>query len=870
MDFLPIDRMWERIEIAREDSDMSLFMNLTYMAEMILKLLVAGLTAAINNDRERSRYGVIYKLVRADGLGDWAAALDDILTGPPAHSLTQDASFISRELTEKVGKGHWQYETCELLNLCLSIIKNQNEVLPAKVDCRRWFKEFVQLRNITKAHGAPQGGQCSQICDDLEKSLRIIYDNLSMFTLPWAYLHRNYSGKYRISSLTKDNSVFEPLKKSSSGPLQNYSDGIYLFFGEIRNVELIHSDPDLFDFFFPNGLFSTKKYELLSYITGNKKEGDSTKYLVPASDLPSSETEGKLFLDILGQGFSNVPQPREGYISRPDLEAELKQALLSENHPMITLRGRGGIGKTWVTLHVLHEISKDKRFDAIIWFSARDIDLLPSGPKQVKPQVMEADDIAKAYIDLLGTSEGNTEGFKAKKYFEDNLIKSRIGPTLFVFDNFETVKNPVELYGWLDTYIRYPNKILITTRVREFKADFNVDVYGMNESESENLIQNTAKTFGIEQLLSIKYIQELITESEGHPYVIKIMLGEVAKAKKLVKVERVVANSDEMLKALFERTYNNLSPAAKRVFLTLVNLRSIIPQLALEAVLLRPENERLDVLNAIDELEKSSFIEINKSKTDKQIFLTVPLVTVIFGEKKLIVSPLKSAVEADTEILHAFGNAQSTSINSGLQLWINKLFQSVNASISENFATFDNYYPIIKFVASQYPEAWLLLASIYEENPEFENRLEKAKQAVQFFLESAKSVERKRYAWQQMVVYNRRLEDWMGVTHAYVELSQLPNAKFDEISNSVNLMNSLLKDKLDIESDEKRILGTKLLEFMEKRVATEGNGTDYSRMAWLARNIGLSEKAKEYIESGLIIDPENEYIQSIAKKFGIL
>jgi tetratricopeptide (TPR) repeat protein len=862
--------MWERIEIAREDSDMALFMNLTYMAEMILKTIVAGLAATINNDRERSRYGVIYKLVRADGLGDWVTALDDILTGPPAHSLTPDISYISRELTERVGKGQWQYEACELINLCLNIINDQNDVLPIKVDCRRWFREFVRLRNLTKAHGAPQGGKCSQVCDDFEKSLRIIYKNLSIFCLPWAYLHRNYSGKYRISSLTDENSVFDPLKKSSSGPLQNFPDGLYLFLGEYRNVDLIQSDPDLFDFFFPNGLFTVKKYELLSYITGNKKEGDSTKYIVPASELPSSETEGKLFLDILGQGFSNVPQPQEGYISRPDLEEELKQALLSENHPMITLRGRGGIGKTWVTLHVLHEIAKDKRFDAIIWFSARDIDLLPSGPKSVKPQIMEAEDIAKAYVDLLKTSEAKTEGFKAKKYFEDNLIKSRIGPTLFVFDNFETVKNPVELYSWLDTFIRYPNKILITTRVREFKADFNVDVYGMNESESESLILNTAKSFGIGHLLSTKYIQELVSESEGHPYVIKIMLGEVAKAKKLVKVERVVANSDEMLKALFERTYNNLSPAAKRVFLTLVNLHSIIPQLALEAVLLRPENERLDVLNAIDELEKSSFIEISKSKTDKQLFLTVPLVTIIFGEKKLIVSPLKSAIEADTEILRAFGDSQSSNINSGLQLWINRLFQSVNDSISENISTFDNYYPIIKFVASQYPEAWLYLASIYEENPVFENRLDKAKQAVQFFLESAKSVEKKRYAWQQMVIYNRRLDDWMGVTHAYVELSQLPNAKFDEISNSVNLMNSLLKDKLDIESDEKRILGTKLLEFMEKHVTTEGNGTDYSRMAWLARNIGLSVKAIEYIESGLKIDPENEYIQSIAKKFGIL
>jgi hypothetical protein len=81
--------------------------------------------------------------------------------------------------------------------------------------------------------------------------------------------------------------------------------------------------------------------------------------------------------------------------------------------------------------------------------------------------------------------------------------------------------------------------------------------------------------------------------------VIKILLGEVAKAGELVKVERIVADSDEILKALFERTYSGLSPVAKRVFLTLCNWRSLVPQIALEAVLLRPSNEKMDVLSAL-------------------------------------------------------------------------------------------------------------------------------------------------------------------------------------------------------------------------------------------------------------------------------
>jgi hypothetical protein len=40
------------------------------------------------------------------------------------------------------------------------------------------------------------------------------------------------------------------------------------------------------------------------------------------------------------------------------------------------------------------------------------------------------------------------------------------GPFLFVFDNFETVVSPGEAFAWIDTYIRSPNKALITTRIR--------------------------------------------------------------------------------------------------------------------------------------------------------------------------------------------------------------------------------------------------------------------------------------------------------------------------------------------------------------------------------------------------------------------
>ena len=46
---------------------------------MVLKLIVAGMAASIEDDKDRMRYSVSYKLVRSDGLGTWKEALEEML-----------------------------------------------------------------------------------------------------------------------------------------------------------------------------------------------------------------------------------------------------------------------------------------------------------------------------------------------------------------------------------------------------------------------------------------------------------------------------------------------------------------------------------------------------------------------------------------------------------------------------------------------------------------------------------------------------------------------------------------------------------------------------------------------------------------------
>ena len=190
------------------------------------------------------------------------------------------------------------------------------------------------------------------------------------------------------------------------------------------------------------------------------------------------------------------------YVSRQQLESDVLDAVSNDSHAVVTLKGRGGIGKTSLTLEVLRRISVSTRFDLIIWFSARDIDLLTTGAKPVQQKVMSEKDIADFYCHLVGlSSEERASKKNSQEILAAHFRLSPHGKTLFVFDNFETLRNPVDVFKYIDTNIRLPNKAIITTRFRDFKADYPIDVPGMSFEEANGLISRTASQLRIEPLI---------------------------------------------------------------------------------------------------------------------------------------------------------------------------------------------------------------------------------------------------------------------------------------------------------------------------------------------------------------------------------
>lgn len=724
---------------------------------------------------------------------------------------------------------------------------------------------FAELRNKTRGHGALTPATCAKLAEGLQRSIQEIIENNPIFELPWAYLHRNLSGKYRVVPLGGDQSVFDNLKTSSSiSANENLQNGVYVYTSRYRRVELLHTDLDVADYFFPNGAFRGSSYELHSLITDSRHKGDAAPYLAPATERPRSETEGRAELDVQGRVFANLPATTVGYVPRPRLESAITSALLNDRHPIVTLVGRGGIGKTSVALTVLREIASNDRFDVIVWFSARDIDLIMSGAKPVRPHVLTDRDIAEEYRALVnGLIEAQTDRTSPTDFMAAHMRNSPLGPTLFVFDNFETVRSPIDLFAWIDTNIRIPNKALITSRFRDFKADYPVEVLGMEHEEAEALVKQTALSLGIEPLIGRKEIDTIIEESNGHPYVIKIMLGEIANAGKFSKPSHVFARKDDILDALFERTYANISPLAAQIFLTLSGWRSLVPQLAIEAVVLRHNSAGVDPESAIDELVRMSLVE-RIAAGDGNVFLEVPLAAALFGRRKLKVSPAQAIVEGDIQFLQEIGVTTKSGLKEGIRPRIKTFFARVARSINTGAKTVEEFRPVLEFLARGHPRAWIDLAEL-EEEVSGRAGLQRAAEYVRRYLETDPSQIEAELGWRKLIFLYRSIGDVIAGCNAFLKAAEVNEPPINEVSEMANWLNNSPESKQNIDVIDRKSIFQPLARLMEMHIA-DASATDLSRLAWLHLHSGEETRALEVAELGLEKESDNIHCLRLVAK----
>ena len=355
---LLLSRIDERVARERDDSDHSYCTGLGLKLEYLTKLITLACVACVQRETNGHRYRLEYSLVRANSIGEWVRVLNDALTGPSADCLRHDARPLTSTLTKRVPSEDPRYNAVANVHAAATAVGAVPEPLGRKAALRQALAIGSLFRNSGRGHGATTIEQSSRACLPLSNAISTLETETPFFSLPWVHLHRNLSGKFRVTPLLNEPSPFHYLRTEREHRL---SDGVYCFLNEPVNVPLVFLDLDTHEIFLPNGNYRPDhSFQALSYVTSVRAVRDAEPWRHHPDHLPASETEGRRELgDRLGSDtLTNLPLRPSDHVTRSNHEERLREELLkTHQHPIVTLTGPGGIGKTSIAIETLHSMA---------------------------------------------------------------------------------------------------------------------------------------------------------------------------------------------------------------------------------------------------------------------------------------------------------------------------------------------------------------------------------------------------------------------------------------------------------------------------------------------------------------------------------
>lgn len=282
----------------------------------------------------------------------------------------------------------------------------------------------------------------------------------------------------------------------------------------------------------------------------------------------------------LGETLNNLPIPDyddTGFLPRQKLEAELRKKILSR-HPVVTVLGDGGNGKTALTLQTLYGLIYDPGhdFDAIIWVSAKSSTLTPNEIKRIEGAITTSSGIFSKAAETFDNNVVNPLE-SVRNLLEKNKI-------LLVIDNLETV---------LDQSIRDfvsdvpgESKILFTSRI-PIGSDTTISVEGFSDKDAVTYLRRVIEAYAVESLRKFgdEKLQYFARRLGGKPLLLKWLALSVRAG---ADPNAIVSHPKDALKFCLENVFDSLDR-------TTADVLSVIAQL--------PRAVSLEVLRYVSNID---------------------------------------------------------------------------------------------------------------------------------------------------------------------------------------------------------------------------------------------------------------------------
>jgi len=687
------------------------FENALLLGEAAIKWLAATGVSLLTPHNPTAAHAVAYDLVRADGIGEWVTQLN-LLARRLHRCPTTQSRHLAKFLTAKCAKNDetppspWPaaQHLSEIVRLLDSPdFEESGKHRKSFIDL---FADFAFLRNRTRGHGAKTPSFYEQTSDRAEKLACHICEHLQ-FPFYWAAVLRADQTDSADALKLTGSSPSEHVKVQAHGAAD--SNTLYIADETGRTLpcaRLVRYRSARRSFLFANGAWreASLKGQFVDYVTGDIDDIHVPEFGGPRPAQPDSHTAGSTLLSYTHAAMHNLPRQVGGYITRSALEQDLDALLRDHVHRILTLKGPGGIGKTSLALRVLHRLVEvpDCPFEVVLWLSARDVDLLLEGPAARKRAVTSVDNIAQLFVQLLelGCGEDNM-----RAVFVDHISGARGAEAiLLVIDNFETLDDPEGTHRFLDSHVVLPSKLLITSRHKTYRGDFPIDVQGMEEAEARQLLTAEARANLCEPRMTAQTIGRIIALTGAAPYAMKIVVGHLARTSAPFdpSLGRVLGR-DDVLDALFDRSYRVLSNDGQFFYHLLGELRKPTPEVVMSGLM---AGVGLDYFEAAEEACGLSLVQATEDEDGQRLYL-LPYAAQFHASRELVGHADEVRIRQEAESVRGLIHPQdkSTIVDKFFDAALRKLAGAANLADEKG-----KLLSLCERCAASEPRRWLLLA----------------------------------------------------------------------------------------------------------------------------------------------------------------
>ena len=273
----------------------------------------------------------------------------------------------------------------------------------------------------------------------------------------------------------------------------------------------------------------------------------------------------------------NLPFPdydETGFLGRVSDRREIRKHLLAA-HPVITIVGEGGVGKSALAVHCLYDLlnlSERSPYDAIIWTSLKTKTLTASGIEDLKGSITSTIGILESATKELGGSFDSPQSIE--KTIEDVLEYMSLFRILLVVDNFETVSD--NSLRPLLTSIPVGSKVLLTSRVGLGELEIRYKLGPLDTKTSISLMRRFAKSLNVEILYAVadNKLDKYVSSLYFNPLLIKWFVQSVSMGSDPEKLaSKRNAAFDSVLQYCFENLFSRLRDEEREVLLFLAASR---------------------------------------------------------------------------------------------------------------------------------------------------------------------------------------------------------------------------------------------------------------------------------------------------------